>query len=80
MKNTGFQLTIIVTGLLLLAIPVVSAQSAGDTTYSVVHLSDTQNLATYYPDTYGFTFSYLESMKDHLNMSAIIITGDLVNS
>ena len=59
----------------------VAAEDAGNTvTYSIVHLSDTQNLATYYPDTYNLTFSYLESRKTRYNISAIIITGDLVNT
>jgi predicted MPP superfamily phosphohydrolase len=57
-----------------------SAQGAGNVTYSIVHLSDTQNLATYFPDTYNLTFSYLESRKALYNISAIIITGDLVNT
>jgi len=49
-------------------------------TYTIVHLSDTQNLATSYHDTYNFTFSYLESNRERYNISAIIITGDLVNT
>lgn len=53
---------------------------ANTTTYSIVHLSDTQNLASFYPDTYDYTFSYLDSIKGRYNISAIIITGDLVNS
>ncbi|MFA4861608.1 metallophosphoesterase [Methanoregula sp.] len=58
-----------------------SVQAAGTpVTYSIVHLSDTQNLATYYPGTYNLTFSYLESQKIRYNISAIIITGDLVNT
>jgi DNA repair exonuclease SbcCD nuclease subunit len=57
----------------------VSAQTEGDAiTYSLVHLSDTQNLVSY-PATYNYTFSYLESIKARYNISAIIITGDLVN-
>jgi predicted MPP superfamily phosphohydrolase len=48
--------------------------------YSIVHLSDTQNLATSYPDTYNLTFSYLDSIKGPYNITAIIITGDLVNT
>lgn len=58
-----------------------SAQGTGTpVTYSIVHLSDTQNLATYYPATYNQTFSYLESQKSRYNISAVIITGDLVNT
>ena len=80
MKTTGFFIKIFITGLLLLIIPLASALPSGTTTYTIVHLSDTQNLATYYPDTYNFTFSYLESIKSQYNISAIIITGDLVNT
>ncbi len=80
MKITGFFFKILLTGLLLLIIPLASALPSGTTTYSIVHLSDPQNLATYYPDTYNLTFSYLESIKSQYNISAIIITGDLVNT
>ena len=58
-----------------------SAQTYGNsTTYSLVHISDTQNLASSYPETYDYTFSYLDSIKEIYNISAIIITGDLVNT
>lgn len=83
MRGTGFSgnlFKLTITGLLLLIIPIASALPSGTTTYSLVHLSDTQNLATHYPDTYNFTFSYLESLKTKRNISAIIITGDLVNT
>lgn len=49
-------------------------------TYSIVHISDLQNLASHYPDTYEYTFSYLDSIRDEYNISAIIFTGDLVNT
>ncbi|PWR71741.1 metallophosphoesterase family protein [Methanospirillum stamsii] len=49
-------------------------------TYSIVHISDLQNLASRYPDTYEYTFSYLDSIRDEYNISAIIFTGDLVNN
>jgi len=57
-----------------------SKASDSITTYSIVHLSDMQNLATGYHDTYNYTFAYLDSIKDRYNISAIIITGDLVNT
>lgn len=55
-------------------------ESESSHTYSIVHLSDTQNLATKYPGTYNYTFQYLQSNKEKYNISAIIITGDLVNT
>ncbi len=58
-----------------------SAQASGNSTaYSVVHISDTQYLASLYPETYDYTFSYLDSIKERYNISAIIITGDLVET
>lgn len=57
-----------------------SNTSGEDNTYSIIHLSDTQNLATKYPGTYNYTFQFLESNKEKYNISAIIITGDLVNT
>jgi len=80
MKTTGFFLKLAITGLILLLVPLASALPSGTTTYSFIHISDTQNLATHYPDTYNLTFSYLESIKTQYNISAIIITGDLVNT
>jgi predicted MPP superfamily phosphohydrolase len=60
--------------------PACTQISGTSATYSFVHLSDTQNLASGYPETYDYTFSYLESIKERYNISAIIITGDLVNT
>ncbi|WP_319580656.1 metallophosphoesterase [uncultured Methanospirillum sp.] len=57
-----------------------SSKASNTTIYSIVHLSDTQNLATGYHDTYNYTFTYLDSIRDRYNISAIIITGDLVNT
>jgi predicted phosphodiesterase len=66
--------------LLLLAITPASALASSNlTTYSIVHISDTQNLVSF-PETYDYTFSYLDSIKERYNISAIIITGDLVNT
>jgi predicted MPP superfamily phosphohydrolase len=64
-----------------ITLPFVSALPDGQPViYSIVHISDTQNLATDYPDTYNLTFSYLDSLKSPYNITAIIITGDLVNT
>lgn len=80
MKIAGFLIKIAMLCLFFLTIPLASAQLSGTTTYTIVHISDTQNLATRYPKTYDLTFSYLESIKTQYNISAIIITGDLVNT
>lgn len=75
-------LKISISVVLLLLIVTLSFAHVPDnsTTYSIVHLSDTQNLASAYPETYDYTFSYLDSIKERYNISAIIITGDLVNT
>ncbi len=66
-----------ITILILLGIPVSAADSYS---YSIMHLSDTQYLSESDPQTLDYTFSYLESLKNAFNISAIIITGDLVNN
>ena len=66
--------------LLLTIIAGCTQNSSTSTTYSFVHISDTQGLAPRYPVTYDYTFSYLDSIKERYNISAIIITGDLVNT
>jgi len=88
--NTFYTLRMIYRFLVKISIPILflllmvmpaSAQTAGNsTTYSIVHLSDTQYLASRFPETYDYTFSYLDSIKEHYNISAIIITGDLVET
>jgi len=80
MRNAALWATLTLLVGLFLSVSVAAAELAGTTTYALVHLSDTQNLATRYPGTYDFTFSYLEGVKAHYNISAIIITGDLVNT
>jgi predicted MPP superfamily phosphohydrolase len=49
-------------------------------TYSFIHISDPQSLTTNYPKTLDLTFSHIESLKETYNISAIIITGDVVNT
>ena len=49
-------------------------------TYSFIHISDPQSLTTNYPETLDLTFSYIESLKKSCNISALIITGDVVNT
>jgi len=49
-------------------------------TYAIMHISDIQSLSERYPSTLNYTFSYLESIKNTYNISAIIITGDIVES
>jgi predicted MPP superfamily phosphohydrolase len=68
----------IVIGLLVVFGGPVSA--ADSYTYSIMHISDTQVLSSRYPDTLNYTFTSLESMKDEYNISAIVITGDLVDN
>ena len=74
------KLSIPVILVLLIMTPASARISGTSTSYSLVHLSDTQGLAEHYPETYDYTFSYLQSIREHYNISAIIITGDLVNS
>lgn len=57
---------------------VMSAPDSTGVSYSLVHISDTQNLAAQHPETYNLTFSILESRKEAYNISAVIITGDVV--
>lgn len=80
--KTGFliKISLSLAFLFLMLLPVSALPSGNTTTYSIVHLSDTQNLAANFPKTYDYTFSYLESIRGQYNISAIIITGDLVNT
>lgn len=73
-----FALSLVI--VLVLVIPVPGSDPYGDWSYSIVHISDTQKLASTYPSTLNFTFSYLESQKVPYNITGIIVTGDLVNS
>ncbi|MFA5268867.1 MAG: metallophosphoesterase [Methanoregula sp.] len=62
-------------------IPFISSLPEENTvTYSFIHLSDPQSLTTNYPETLDLTFSSIESLKNTYNISAIIITGDVVNT
>lgn len=73
LKNFTF-ITILISTVFILSLPV-----SGTYTYSIIHLSDLQNLASKYPETYEYIFSYLDSIQDDYNISAIILTGDIVN-
>lgn len=79
-SRSGFR-SFLLLSLLCSTLPFASSLPDGQTvTYSLLHISDTQNLATSYPDTYDLTFSYIESIKETYNISAVIITGDVVNT
>jgi len=54
--------------------------SSGQLLYSIVHFSDTQTLVQSYVSTLNYTFQWLESKKSEWNITAIIITGDLVET
>lgn len=67
----------------LLCVSVASASPLPEeitVTYSFMHISDPQSLTTNYPETLDLTFSHIESLKKTYNISAIIITGDVVNT
>jgi hypothetical protein len=80
LSRSWFRFGLLICLLCAILSPASSVPAGNSTTYSFIHLSDTQNLATSYPGRYDFTFSYLESIKKPYNLSAIIITGDVVNS
>ena len=72
-----FLLVSLVCGTIPLAL---SLPEENTVTYSFMHISDPQSLTTNYPDTLDLTFSHIESLKNTCNISAIIITGDVVNT
>jgi len=74
------KITLLLVLLFFTIIPASALQQGTETTYSLVHISDTQNLAAHFPETYDYAFSYLDSIKVRFNISAIIITGDLVDT
>jgi len=63
----------------LFSIP-VHAQDSDGLLYSFVHFSDTQTLVQSYPETLNYTFQWIESKKSEWNITAIIVTGDLVQT
>ena len=72
---------ILLISLVCIAMPCASPlPDRAPVTYSFVHISDIQSLTTHHPDTLDLTFSRIESLKETCNISAIIITGDLVNT
>jgi predicted phosphodiesterase len=80
MPDTSRSLHFIQFLFLAICIPVAVSADPGDYSYSIVHLSDTQTLSRDYPGTLNLTFASLESIREANNISAIIITGDLVDS
>ena len=77
-KFKCFTLSAIILGILIVSGTPVSADDSSS--YSIMHISDTQKLSKNYPSTLNFTFSYLESIQSTFNISAIIITGDMVDN
>jgi hypothetical protein len=76
--KTRIPLFVLAIGLLVVSVTPVSA--ADSYSYSILHISDLQALSSTHPDTLNYTFSTLESMKNMYNISAIIVTGDLVDN
>jgi hypothetical protein len=77
LKNYRIIIGVLIIGMFTLSGTAVSASDSY--TYSLMHISDTQTLSASYPSTLNLTFSYLESIQSTFNISAIIITGDLVD-
>jgi Calcineurin-like phosphoesterase len=62
-------------------LPGVSSLPVNNTvTYSFIHISDPQSLTTNYPETLDLTFAHIQSLKNTYNITAVIVTGDLVNT
>jgi predicted MPP superfamily phosphohydrolase len=79
-SRSGFRVFLLIS-LLCGLVPFVSSLPEENTvTYSFIHISDPQSLTTNYPETLDLTFSHIESLKKTYNISAIIITGDVVNT
>ena len=79
-SRSGIRFLLLIT-LFCSIVPLVSSLPEGyAVTYSFMHISDLQSLTTNYPETLDLTFSHIESLKKDNNISAIIITGDVVNA
>jgi predicted MPP superfamily phosphohydrolase len=60
--------------------PEIQNPSEKASTYSFIHISDTQSLSQDYPEVLNQIFSTIESKKDEYNIKAIVNTGDLVDN
>jgi len=72
---------VIITVVSLVQLPTSVVSSSSSTLlYTIAHISDVQDLSQYYPSTLNYTFQWIENRKNDLNIIAIVITGDLVNT
>jgi predicted MPP superfamily phosphohydrolase len=79
-SRSGFRLFLLIFLLCGIIQPALSLPGERTATYSFIHISDLQSLTTHCPETLNLTFSRIESLKNTCNISAIIITGDVVNT
>lgn len=75
MKRIAFVLL----SLLLAAVVLAGPVGASEYNNSFVHISDTQNMAQWYPDILNLTYQEIEALKTSKNITFIIHTGDITN-